>query len=244
MAVISKSYSFKTKKEADVLKKAVKKLFKKKTPTMYDFRDKICKLCPHRCKDCIFCWHMFYKFKNTLVDYTAPLTVLKVLISGYYDSSYIPTFYFLKTNICSVCEKYDQACNSCNISIGSPCPSKYLAQMNSNESASGGISDEDMYDKFDQYDYANGRTYYGNYYQSGYLDNKDTNKCNKIGIEREDMYNELNRYEYENGGAYLNDYYISELDSINDTKPKLAINGEKMQKLANKLFGFVKHEHS
>jgi hypothetical protein len=196
-----KSYSFKTRREALDLERAIKKLFKKKNPTMGDFRNKICELCPHKCTTCTFCWNMFFKFKNTLVDYTAPLTILKVLISGYYDGIYIPTFYFLKENICSICERYDQGCNT--VSIGDACPSRYLIQMDSNECARKGIgTSEDMYGvgEFREYDYMNGRTYSGGYYERG--------------------------------------------NSVNDLRPKLSINGEKMQELVNKLFGVTENEHA
>jgi ferredoxin len=199
-----KSYSFKTRREALDLERTVKKLFKKKTPTMADFRDKICVICPHKCTTCAFCWNMFYKFRNAKVDYNAPLAVLKVLISGYYDSIYIPTFYFLKTNICNICGKYDQACHS--VSIGDACPSRYLIQMESNECARQGISnDENMYNgldtgEFNEYDYINGRTY--------------------------------------SSGCY------NQKSFARNTKPKLSIDGEKMQKLVNKLFGISENEHA
>ena len=193
-----KAYSFKTRKEALDLERAVKKLFKKKNSTMGDFKNKICTLCPHKCTTCAFCWNMFFKFKNTLVDYTAPLTILKVLISGYYDGVYIPTFYFLKTNVCSVCARYDQACHS--VSIGDACPSRYLIQMDSNESARMGNEEREEYGGFSEYDYANGRTYSGDYYRP--------------------------------------------LGFTSNLKPKLSINGEKMQELVNKLFGVAENERA
>lgn len=156
-----KSYSFKTRKEALDLEKTVKKLFKKKNPTRDDFKNRICDLCPHKCTTCTFCWGMFYKFKNTLVDYNAPLTILKTLISAHYDGLYVPTFYFLKTNICNICVRYGQGCNT--IAIGDACPSKYLVQMDSNESAKLYNKNTHTYldtdDEFSEYDYMHGRTY-------------------------------------------------------------------------------------
>ena len=189
-----KSYSFKTRREALDLEREIKKLFKKKTPTMGDFKNKICTICPHKCTTCTFCWSMFYKFKNTLIDYNAPLTILKILISGYYDSLYIPTFYFLKENICSVCEKYDQACHA--VSIGDACPSRYLVQMDSNESARLGIgNDEDMYggNEFSEYDYMNGRTYAGGYYNQGNSVNNLKPKLSISGEKMQELVNKLFR---------------------------------------------------
>jgi hypothetical protein len=199
-----KSYSFKTRDEAIAIEKATKELFKEKIPTKDEFKNKICILCPHSCTTCTFCWGMFCKFKTALVGYEAPLTILKILISGYYDSVYIPTFYFLKTNICNICGRYGQGCNT--VAISDACPSRYLIQMDSNEHAKLGVgTDEDTYDTlgmngFSEYDYANGRTYAGSCH-------------NQIGFAR-------------------------------NTKPKLSINGEKMQELVNKLFWADENEHT
>ena len=201
-----KSYSFKTREEAIIIEKAVKKLFKKKTPTRNDFANKICTLCPHSCTTCTFCWGMFCKYKNTLIDYNAPLTILKTLISAYYDNLYMPTFYFLKTNICSICNKYDQGCNT--ISIGDACPSRYLVQMDSNEGIrQSTMNDDNMFGirNFSEYDYINGRTY--------------------------------------SKRAYPNNCHSQE-NFIRNSKPKLSINGENMERLVNKLFGIMKDEHT
>jgi len=193
------SYSFKRQEETIAIEKAMKKLFKKKRPVMNDFKNKICILCPYKCTTCSFCWNIFYKFKNTLLDYRAPLTVLNTLINGYYNGSYVPTFYFLKTNICSICYKYGQGCST--VAIDDSCPSKYLTQIDSDENIENSIkSGEDLYGEFDQYDYTNGRTYYSNYYQQEY-------------------------------------------GFVSNSKPKLEVSGEKMQKLVNKLFELTENEY-
>lgn len=163
--MILKSYSFKTREEADNLEKTVKKLFKEETVTMNGFRNTICEICPYKCRICPFCWNMFYKLKNAKVDYRAPLAILKVLIGAHYDSLYIPTFYFLKKNICNVCERYGQGCLS--VSIGDACPSRYLIQMDSNEDAKIGapsINREPWYDNHEsEYEYLDKHIYPNNY---------------------------------------------------------------------------------
>ena len=169
-----KSYSFKTREEALNLEKAVKELFKKEAVTMCDFRNTICKICPHKCRICSFCWSMFYKFKNDKVDYKAPLTVLKVLISAYYDSLYIPTFYFFKENICNICERYGQGCLS--VSIENACPSRYLVQMESNECAKtdrSSINDESWGSEYDpdDYEFLGGYPYSGNCKSFSFVNN-------------------------------------------------------------------------
>ena len=165
------SYSFDSYNQAISLENAVKKLFKQETVTLGDFKKTICEICPHKCKTCAFCWNIFYKFKKSPNDYRAPLTIFKILIGAYYDKLYIPTFYFLKENLCSVCTKYGEACS--DISMSAICPSRYLIQMDSNETASGHyhskpinnkISHNTWYedDEYDNYDYLNRGAYTGN----------------------------------------------------------------------------------
>ena len=114
------------------LKKATKKMFEnKKFATSVDFETNICSLCPYNCNTCIFCWSLFNKFKDNNCDYTAPLAVFEVLINAYCERQYMPTFYFLRQNICSICKDYGVVCAAVN--IGALCPSRYLVQMDTNE---------------------------------------------------------------------------------------------------------------
>lgn len=172
-----KFYSFESYAQASAIKKAIKKLFKKDLVTLNDFESTICSLCPYNCKTCTFCWNMFYRFKEDkkTFDYKAPLTLFKTLISAYYDQLYMPTFYYLKENICTICKSYGKPCNS--ITMSDICPSRYLTQMNTDENTRGlyntPLNDDNLENKkwfdiygqagYDDYDYVNG---YGNRYSS------------------------------------------------------------------------------
>ena len=136
----SESYSFDSHKQLTSLDDAVRALYAQDTVTLGEFKKTICEICPHKCRSCAFCWNIFYKFKNNVDNYKSVLTIFKVLISAYYKKTYIPTLYFLKKNICTVCKRYDQECDK--ILMSEPCPSRYLIQMDSNNSALGQFGDK------------------------------------------------------------------------------------------------------
>lgn len=203
-----KAYAFESYDQAIAIKKATKKLFKKDIITLNDFELAICSLCPYRCKTCTFCWNMFYRFKDDkdIFDYNAPLTLFKTLISAYYDQLYVPTFYFLKENICIICKNYGKVCSN-PITMTDVCPSRYLTQMSTDENARG------SYNTPLNSDTAENRRWFDTY-----------------GHEEYDEYDYMNGYNSKYSPTYKTSNFL------NNTKPMLSISGTKMSEIIDKLW--------
>jgi hypothetical protein len=76
------------------------------------------------------------------------------------------------------------------------------------------------------------------------MDSNECAKMEKSSIKNtpwEDDY-ESDEYEFLSGYPYSGNYRA--FDFINNTKPKLSVDGEKMKILVNKLFGPVENEHA